>query len=83
METFSLAVVRPVKGQSGELVCNRVVSANTITDAVRQVRNEFEGSGFVVMQSSAFKPSKSEVTPMVAALAKAYDEKSAKGWDVV
>lgn len=72
MAIFNLAVVRPVKGQAGELIMTRTTHADSITDAVKRVRGEFEGTGYVVMQEQAFQPKAQSFGPVGEALLTAY-----------
>lgn len=72
MAIFNLAVVRPVAGKAGTLICTRTTHAESISEAVKAVRNEFSSAGYVVMQASAFKPSVEPFGPVGEALLKAY-----------
>lgn len=54
MAKFDFVVIKPVKNKPGERVCGYSVEMNTITEAVKHVRELFEGSGFAVMQAAQF-----------------------------
>jgi hypothetical protein len=69
---FNLAVVSPVKGKAGTLMFTRSVKATDISSAVKQVRAEVEGTGFLVMQESAYMSGKYPMNTITAALHKAY-----------
>ncbi len=52
MERFNLSVIRPVKGQKGQLVCEYVAYAKTVSDAVKEVKNMF-GPDYIVLQTAS------------------------------
>jgi hypothetical protein len=54
---FDLAVVNPVKGQVGELKFTRTTYAESVSAAVKNVRHEVEGSGWVVLQADDYRRS--------------------------
>jgi hypothetical protein len=55
MQKFELSVLKPVKGKPGKLMFEISKFANSISDAVKEVRWEVEGSGWIVVQSSSLK----------------------------
>lgn len=69
---FKLAVVSPVKGKAGELMFTRSVQALDISSAVKVVRAEVEGTGFIVMQECAFNSQVQPMNTITYALLKAY-----------
>ena len=50
---FELSVIKPVKGKPGELVFSATVYAETVSDAVKKLRSEVEGSGWIVVQTAS------------------------------
>ena len=60
---FDLSVIKPMKGQKGELMFEAKVHAESISSAVKKLRDQVAGSGWVVVQSAALhlKPQEPEV----------------------
>lgn len=54
MQKFNLAVIQPVKGKKGNLKFTITKVANSIDDAVRQVR-EMVADDWIVLQEAALK----------------------------
>jgi hypothetical protein len=54
---FDLVAVKPVKGQPGILMLSRTTYADSISAAVKTVRQEVEGSGWVVLQAEDYRRS--------------------------
>lgn len=73
LQKFELAIIRPIKGQRGELKFYRTVSAPNVTDAVASVRREVEGSGLVVLQSASYHHGAVMNDVIVNRLAEAYE----------
>lgn len=54
-EKFSLVVVKPVKGKKGELVFSADIHAESVSHAVRLLREQLDGSGWIVLQKADFE----------------------------
>lgn len=54
-EKFSLVVVKPVKGKKGELVFSADIHAESVSHAVRLLREQIDGSGLIVLQKADFE----------------------------
>lgn len=50
---FNLSVIKPVKGQKGELVFEATIHAESVSAAVKRLRDQVAGSGWIVVQSAA------------------------------
>lgn len=61
MQKFELSVLAPEKGKPGKVMFTISKFAKSVSDAVREVRMEIEGSGWIVVQSSSLKKPKEEV----------------------
>ncbi len=55
VSSFELAVLAPNKGKPGTLIATRTVYADTVSAAVAKVRQEVEGTGFIVVQAASLK----------------------------
>lgn len=75
-EKFSLVVVQPIKGKEGRLVFTADIHAENVTSAVKTLREQIDGSGWIVLQSSAYTQ-EVKGTAIEHALVKAYGEKYA------
>jgi len=53
---FKLAVVRPVKGRPGDLVCNLTIFEETVSKAVAKGRAEV-GADLLVLQAASYEAS--------------------------
>lgn len=60
---FDLSVIKPMKGQKGELMFEARVHAESISAAVKKLREQVSGSGWVVVQSAVLnaKPQEPEL----------------------
>lgn len=54
-EKFSLVVVKPMKGKKGELVFSADIHAESVSHAVRLLREQIDGSGLIVLQRADFE----------------------------
>lgn len=54
---FDLSVIKPVPGKPGILMFTRTTYAESVSAAVKIVRQEVEGSGYVVLQSDDYRRS--------------------------
>ncbi len=52
MERFNLSVIRPIKGQKGQLVCEYTAYAKTVAEAVKNTREMF-GPDYIVLQTAS------------------------------
>lgn len=50
---FDFSVIKPMKGQRGELMFEARINADSISSAVKKLREQVAGSGWVVVQSAA------------------------------
>lgn len=71
---FDLVVIRPIPGKPGKLVFTATVYAESVTKAVANLRNRVEGSGYLVLQASAFHQMNNNPAIMNA-LADAYEKR--------
>lgn len=77
MQKFELAVIAPISGKRGELKFYRTVFAENITQAVKSVRDEVNGSGLVVLQAASYHQSEVINPVIINRLAEAYDRRFA------
>lgn len=75
-QIFSLVVVRPVTGHRGKIIFERTVYASSVSEAVKEVRKEVEGSGLVVLQAASYH-SESKFGTMGEAMLDAYQRATA------
>jgi len=54
MQAFELVVVQPIKDKKGKVMFSLTRYAESISAAVKLTRQDVEGSGWVVMQRSAY-----------------------------
>lgn len=64
-EKFSLVVVQPVKGKPGKEIFSADIHAESVTEAVHLLRQQVEGSGWIVLQKADFK-SRPIINPIIA-----------------
>lgn len=57
INSYDLVVINPVKGEKGSVVFSYHISAPTVTDAVKRVRQMVDGSGLLVLQRAAYEGS--------------------------
>lgn len=74
-EKFDLVVIEPVKGKPGKLVFTLSIHAVNVTDAVKTARQMVDGTGFVVLQRSAYALMNDNNPAILNALADAYERK--------
>lgn len=61
MLKFDLTVIEPIKGKPGKVVFTTQRFASDINEAVKSVRMDIEGSGWIVVQSAVLKKAKEDV----------------------
>jgi len=72
-KAFDLVVIQPVSFMPGKVVFTATIHAESVSKAVQILRKEVEGSGFVVLQRSAYALSICENTAVLDALVDAYE----------
>lgn len=77
MEAFNLSVVQPKKGTKGKVVFTATIHAQTVSEAVKLLREQVEGSGWIVLQSSQVDAEPTGDNTMTAALRRAYEKAAA------
>ena len=61
MQKFDLTVIKPIKGKPGQVIFTTQRWANSVSDAVKEVRVDIEGSGWIVVQSAVLKKPEEDV----------------------
>jgi len=54
MNAYELVVVQPIKGTKGKIMYTLTRYAESVSAAVKLTRQDIEGSGWIVMQRSAY-----------------------------
>ncbi len=63
-EKFSLVVVQPVKGKPGKEIFSADIHAESVSEAVRLLRQQVAGSGWIVLQKADFQ--RPIINPVIA-----------------
>lgn len=69
---YDLVVIEPVSGKPGKLIFSATVYDESVSKAVKSLRDRVAGSGFVVLQASAYRLQHG--TQIQDALIDAYEE---------
>lgn len=73
LQSFELAVVQPRKGKPGRVVFTATIHGHNVSDAVRVLRDQINGSGWIVIQKAAVEQVATSDNTMTAALRRAYN----------
>lgn len=67
MQKFHLSVVKPIKGKPGQVMFTTSRVAPSVSSAVAAVRQEIDGSGWIVVQSAVLKRVEEDDLPVITA----------------